>query len=223
MVNTIEDYGDYFTAVDIITGDIDGFEDSNLLLVANDMFENCNELTNVDLPAVTSIGLSAFDKCSQLKAVNLPLVTSADDNAFSNCPQLTEISLPAATNIGNVAFAGCVGLTEISLPAATSIGGSAFLRCSQLTSISLPAATSIGMAAFAYCSNLTKVILGNTSGVATLANTNAFMNAPNAIIYVPDELVDSYKSATNWSTYADRIIGISELPDQPVEGIDMEE
>jgi hypothetical protein len=46
-----------------------------------------------------------------------------------------------------------------------------------------------------------------------LNNVNAFTNASNVIIYVPDALVNSYKSASNWSTYADRIKGLSELPE----------
>ena len=33
-------------------------------------------------------------------------------------------------------------------------------------------------------------------------------------IYVPDSLVDSYKTATNWSTYASQIKPISELPQE---------
>ena len=51
--------------------------------------------------------------------------------------------------------------------------------------------------------------------MCTLANTNAFTNTPiesgTGYIYVLDELVDSYKSATNWSTYAEQIKPISEL------------
>lgn len=90
----------------------------------------------------------------------------------------------------------------------------AFVICPQLVRVSFPAATYIGSYSFGSCPNLTSVILGNTSQVATLGSTSAFSNTPNAIIYVPDALVDSYKSATNWSTYADRIKGISELPEE---------
>jgi hypothetical protein len=90
------------------------------------------------------------------------------------------------------------------------IGSSAFQNCSQLTSVSFPAATSIKAYAFQSCSQLTKIVLGNTEQVATLSNTNAIPS--NAVIYVPDALVNSYKAATNWSTLADRIKGMSELP-----------
>ena len=49
-----------------------------------------------------------------------------------------------------------------------------------------------------------------------MGNTNVLSGTPIAAgygwVYVPDALVDTYKTATNWSAYADRIVGISEYP-----------
>ena len=83
----------------------------------------------------------------------------------------------------------------------------AFYNYSTLTSVSFPVATSIGNWAFSYCSSLTTIYVGtNTSTVCTLSNTNAFNICKNlANIYVPESLVNSYKSDTNWSSYADKI------------------
>ena len=175
-------------------------------------FYGCSQLTEVSFPAVTSIGGSAFFSCSQLTEVSFPAVTSIGGSAFFSCSQLTEALFPAATSIGDCAFQDCSQLTEVSFPVATSINSQAFYSCSRLTEASFPAATSIGYNAFNGCSKLTKVILGNTQQVCTLSNTNAFNNTTNAIIYVPDALVDSYKAATNWSTYASRIKSMNELP-----------
>ena len=85
------------------------------------------------------------------------------------------------------------------------IESSAFRSCSALTSVSLPAATSIGNSAFYYCSKLTTLYIGTESDtVCTLSSTNAI---PSNVtdIYVPEALVDSYKTATNWSSFADKI------------------
>ena len=139
-------------------------------------------------------------------------LTDIGSYAFSNCSALTSVSLPAATSIGYSAFSNCSALTSVSLPAATSIGYSAFSSCTRLTSVSLPLATSIDIKAFSNCYDLTSVILGNTEQVATISSTNVFNGSSNAIIYVPDALVNDYKATTNWSTYANRIKGISELP-----------
>ena len=84
-----------------------------------------------------------------------------------------------------------------------------------ITSYSNDSATSIGSSAFYNCSALTEVIIRTTSKVCTLSNKNAFTSTPIAsgtgYIYVPDDLVSSYKSATNWRTYANQIKGLSNL------------
>ena len=87
------------------------------------------------------------------------------------------------------------------------IGDYAFYKCNTLTNVSFPKATSIGEGAFSGCSNLTTIYVGtNTSTVCTLSNTNAFKDCTNLTnIYVPASLVDRYKPATNWSSYADKI------------------
>ena len=139
------------------------------------------------------------------------VVTSIGISAFRECSSLTIADFPIATSIGVSAFRGCSSLTTANFPIATSIGGEAFYSCSALTTADFPAVTTIGSEVFRGCSSLTTLILRNTQEVATLSSINAFQNANNCIIYVPDALVNSYKEATNWSTYADRIKGLSEL------------
>ena len=63
------------------------------------------------------------------------------------------------------------------------------------------------------CKNLSALLLANDK-VCTLANSNAFTGTPIAsgtgYIYVNDDLVDTYKSATNWTVYKNQIKPISE-------------
>lgn len=64
---------------------------------------------------------------------------------------------------------------------------------------------------FQQCFSLREVHLvyyeGEGTPIVTLENINAFSGCPTDLkIYVPSELVESYKTATNWSTYADRIV-----------------
>lgn len=77
--------------------------------------------------------------------------------------------------------------------------------------------TTIGAYAFNGCSALTALILRNPDSVVTLTNTNALSGTPIAsgtgYIYVPSALVDSYKAATNWSTYAAQFRAIEDYPD----------
>ena len=130
-----------------------------------------------------------------------------EEEIFRNIVErtITELEDSEIEVIGNSAFYSCSALTSIELPAATSIGDYAFYFCSKLTSVSLPAATSIGDYAFYSCSKLTTLYIGTESdNVCTLSSTNAI---PSSVtdIYVPEALVDSYKTATNWSSFADKI------------------
>ena len=106
-------------------------------------------------------------------------------------------------------------LTTVNLPECTSIGTSTFMSCTNLTTVNLPKCTSIGVSAFNSCTNLTTVIFG-ADRVVTLMSSDAFDNSAisrrTGYIYVPDNLVDSYKTATKWSTYDDHIKPLSELP-----------
>ena len=77
----------------------------------------------------------------------------------------------------------------------------------SLTDVNLVNATRIGQYAFGN-SGLQTLTL-NASTVCTLDSINAFEGITLTAIYVPDSLVNSYKTATNWTTYASVIKGIS--------------
>ena len=177
-------------------------------------FNSCKLLTTVEFPQATSIDSYAFSSCEKLTAVSFPLVTSIDSYAFSSCEKLTAVSFPLVTSISEYTCFSCSVLTTADFPQATSIGGGAFGYCSALATASFPKATSIGANAFGRCSVLTALVLGNTEAICRLSATNAFTSTPIAsgtgYIYVPDALVDSYKTANNWKTYAAQIKPLSE-------------
>lgn len=139
-----------------------------------------------------------------LTEVNDNTVTSVCEYAFYYHPQLTSIVLPLVTSVGKYAFQSCFQLTSIYLPLVTSVGIGAFQTCYKLTSIDLPLVTSVGSVMFQSCTNLSCVIL-RAETVCALSSSNAFGGTPFAsgkaggTLLVPRALVDSYKTATNWS------------------------
>lgn len=86
----------------------------------------------------------------------------------------------------------------------------------EVTHLDLSTVTTIGSNAFTECGALSTLILRSDT-VCTLTATNAFNSTPIAsgtgYIYVPSALVDEYKAATNWSTYADQFRAIEDYPD----------
>ena len=143
-------------------------------------------------------------------------VATIGNYSFSYCGNLTAVHFPAATSIGKYAFKYCTALTEVDFPAATNINAYSFGDCSALTTADFPAVTSIESYAFSYCTKLTTLILRSAT-VATLSELKALertaISYGKGYIYVPAALVDSYKAATNWSTYANQIRAIEDYPD----------
>jgi hypothetical protein len=165
----------------------------------------------------TTVGSSAFFYCSSLTTASFPAATAIGNGAFYNCSRLTTISFPKVTNIDNSVFEYCSKLTTASFPVATTIGNSAFRNCYSLTIASFPLVTTIGTSTFSNCYNLKSLYLTGSS-ICALANSNAFAATPiggytlsagtYGSIYVPTSLLTSYKTATNWTYFSSRFVGI---------------
>ena len=173
--------------------------------------------TNLVIPnSVTSIGYYSFRGCTGLTSLDLGSgVTSIGSCAFTSCSGLTgDLVIPdSVTTIGLYAFAYCSGLTSVDLGRGiTSIDSHAFDGCTELTSLVIPdSITSMGSYTFKGCSGLTSItILATTPptlGTDILSETTTL-----TAIYVPDESVEDYKTASGWSAYADLIKPLSEKP-----------
>lgn len=189
----------------------------NVTNIGNYAFSHCSNLTSITIPdSVTSIGSSAFSSCSSLTSITIPgSVTSISDSVFYYCSSLTSITIPnSVTSIGASMFNGCSSLTSITIPnSVTSIDNSAFGSCDSLTSITIGnGVTSIGVNTFYHCSTNTEL-----GGIYTILATtpptiqsNTFSNAKINKIIVPKGTLAAYKSATNWSAYADKMVEAAE-------------
>ena len=120
------------------------------------------------------------------------------------------------TIVGRYGLAGCTKLTSVVLPAVHTTDGNSINGCSALTKADFSNLKTIRYSTFYSNKKLVTLII-RTQAVANLENTSAFKDTPIAsgtgYIYVPSALVDSYKSATNWSTYANQIRAIEDYPD----------
>lgn len=143
-------------------------------------------------------------------------IMEKDYSAFQACvdASLTEVTaemLDGNTEIGNYAFSNCRLLTSVTIPSSvTSIKSNAFRSCSLLPSIVIPSSvTSIGAdgTVFYECRSLKSITVESTTPPTIGSNTFSYTFS-NLVIYVPAESVETYKTATNWSTYASRIQAI---------------
>lgn len=185
--------------------------------VGSQAFRYCTYLTDVSFQEVTSIGSYAFANCDNLRNVSFPRVTNIASGAFRNCSGLTSASFSVVTDIGAEAFFSCWALASVSFAELRNVQGGAFRFCSALEVVSLPKVESIGGNAFATAQKLVSLYLTGLS-VVPLFSTNAFLSTPiggystvagrYGSIYVPASLLSSYKTATNWTYFSSRFVGI---------------
>ena len=159
-----------------------------------------------------AIKFNVFSQCTGLKEIkNYDNIIEIATQAFYNCTNLLLDKLPSSlTTLGATAFDNCFKITINSTPQGLkNIPSQAFRGCKAITEMTFEGdITQISTNAFSGATKLTKLSFPNNMSVPTLANINAFQNCPLETIEVPSELVDSWKSATNWSNYADIIVGI---------------
>ena len=143
-------------------------------------------------------------------------VLTVGQGAFCHCTALTTVNLPEATKIDGSSFVGCISLASVSIPKAQTMSGYCFQNCTSLTFLDFPVLSSLGYNGFNYCTALETLILRNTEQVCQ-QTSDAFINSKIAkgegYIYVPSALLDAYKAATNWSTYANQIRAIEDYPE----------
>lgn len=220
---------------ELISGNIQEFEDENIINIRQYLFSDCYKLTkvnlpkcvnvskyafnhcfalsNVNLPECTNVGDSAFYYCEKLKQFNAPKVTKIERDGLRKCTSLLSVELPECITVSHNAFEDCTALSNVNIPKCIELGEFAFGSCNSLESIEFPECITISLRAFEYCIALTSVILRSPI-VCKLKNSDAFLGTPiksgNGYIYVPDELIGQYKTATNWSVFANQIKPLSE-------------
>lgn len=118
---------------------------SNSPIIGTQMFYRCENVTNVVLNNVVTIGKQAFNNDQDAlasrttKIVGLVLpegLTSIGDHAFTRC-DITEIVLPSTlTTVGSSVFSGCTSLEKVVVLGPCT-GASMFQYCSALDTLVL--------------------------------------------------------------------------------------
>ena len=167
------------------------------------------DLYSENITETVEYSLAQLDSIS---SVDFPNLTSISNYMFNGSKNITIIKTPSATIVGTYAFTNCSSLTSVDLSNATQIGSNAFYGCTSLTKIRLPKASTIGSKAFYNCSQLKSLVLDSTTVVSITSTdvlTRSAIGKGAGYIYVPADLIDSYKSHTYWSTYSARFKDIS--------------
>lgn len=185
---------------ELLSDTLYSYENSTAKEIPQSLFRDKTYLGRVNFSAVTTINQYAFAGCTGLKSVSFPALKSIDGNyAFQNCTALPEFITGEAfdSKLPSSAFNGCAKLARAD-----------FYHINLTTGITANALK---------CTALETLIIRNTDGVPKLVSSGLsgatkIVNG-TGYIYVPAEMVEAYKAATNWSTYADQIRAIEDYPE----------
>lgn len=191
-------------------------------------FEQATNIRAVTV-AFSSAIRQTFYNCPNLRAIATPKgTTQADGNNYdiaNTAIRQVNFDMVAAYYAQSIervhikavngqvgTFISCASLLEVTIPAdATTFVASAFRGCGALRRVTcLGDIASIPAQVFLRCYPLRFVDFTHCTAVPTLANVNAFdATHPQLEIRVPASLADAWKAATNWSSLADHIVGVS--------------
>ena len=142
-------------------------------------------VTSFVADSVPILRQSILGDCSNVESISFASATTySGTQQFVNCSKLASVNLPNLTTLNNQMFQGCTSLEFIEFPKLTGLNRSGVFR---------------------NCYKLQTVVLRHTSVVPV--NNDTFANTPFAgynglsgTVYVPQSLISSYQTATNWST-----------------------
>lgn len=152
-----------------------------------------NNITSISLPNATYFGGGEWE-IRYPTSIYLPKVTSFQPYTLSTLTKTTYVNLDSVTDLPLLVLKNVPVLTRIDFPVLKSMNNNAFNNAPLLETLILRSET-----------------------MCTLGGSSPFADSPIAsgtgYIYVPRALVDSYKTATNWSTYATQFRAIEDYPD----------
>lgn len=156
-------------------------------------------LEEINIPStVTELPKYCFGGYSNLRKVDgLEGVTTVDGYVFQNAKNISYLHFPSIVTFGKTySYIGVFSYSEY-LNLTLRLGGS----CSTIAGLM-----------FSYSKNCIVTLICDAVTPPELG-VSIFHSAPNSsfkAIYVPDGSVEDYKTATNWSTYADKILPLSQ-------------
>lgn len=186
----------------------------------NGAFQNCLQLTDIDIHSCKNIGMYAFANCVRLENVKFNNTISIESGAFFRCANLKNIDFRNFLKIGVQAFAGCINIENAILNNCNEgIDAYAFAGCTNLKKINL-SLCSIGDSAFFGCNNLSEVYINTKKSEKCISlgsyvfyydkNLNpqqtTYSIISNIRFYLGENIFSKYESDTNWSVYKDYMV-----------------
>ena len=160
----------------------------------------------VSLPNLTKIGEAAFIYCSVLREVHAEKLQTAAKSAFA-ATMISQAIFPELVEISERMFENCNNIEKIKCDKANGLSSNALRNCMKLKTIDIYGGGSISSPSSNNLNALKSIVIRNAEKLTS--SSGLFWVPSAASIYVPDNLVEQYKQATNWSNNASQIKPLS--------------
>ena len=194
-------------------------------------------LKAITLPYLSKVGKACFLSCGALAQVIVPKLEDIPEDCFYSCTKLGQCDFSNVKTIGLHAFTETGSQADrgvFNFPCVEIINKSCFYHFgsikTQKTILKLPAIkqiTSSSSNLYMYCVDLgeglntvgetfiggtflKKVVIRAETPPTATSSTIFGPLASGCKIYVPDDSLETYKAATNWSKYASYFAPLSE-------------
>lgn len=186
---------------------------NTITTIKSSAFAGCYNLANIVLPdSLVTMESSIFQSDRCLRSIVIPDgITSLPDYCFGDCSSLKTLILSKnLVSIGSRAIYQTNSLEKLDLPdTLTTLAYGCFENISPLKELIIPGSvTSIGNSAFIYLTSLETLDLSASTSVIPITGDILSFTKNFLRILVPAALLDSYKSASYWSSHASKMIGV---------------
>ena len=188
---------------------------ADIVMVNDTEFGLNNGIKEISIKeGITVLSSYAFRYDRSIEKIILPQsLTAIKEYAFSGMTKINHIDLPEnVDSLGTYVFNGSPFRSLIFPKKIGMIRYGTCVNCASLESVEIlyEGKSNISATAFKGCTALRYISFPNHTAVCILDNTNGFDNTTCQFV-VPDALYDQWIVATNWATYADRIVKASEF------------
>ena len=195
MANTRDTLGDQATLDGLINHTLTSFEEDGVTTLGNYALYKNSALTSVKFPNLTNTGQYSFQYCTGLQHITadqFPNLTTIGSNAFANCTNLVDAEFSAVTSVSSSAFSGCSNLEKVDFKGTAPVNiQAAFPSCAKMDALFVRSATK--------------------STLASNGLSGTKIGTGNGAVYVPTDLVSTYKADNQWKVYF-----IADINDYPI-------
>ena len=214
VFNTLAEYQAFSASTEYVQPNVALVKETNVLYY--DYGDNKPQVDMSDFKVESqekSIGGDIFGKAAITKINYMPSMRNSLESEFQNHTSLKSIpEIPNNVTNMNYTFKGCRSLVTVpDIPSGVIYMNYTFQGCRSLVTVpDIPSRVINLNWAFSGCVSLKTITLLPTTPPQFYYTVSGCESLET--IYVPDESVDAYKTATGWSAVADMIKPLSSKP-----------